>query len=139
MENRPLFWNMLQATNSEWVFLPKQWGLSVWTLNILSLYCHQFNPGQKGFVSHCILFLFTFCTFWIGVYAMFSFTDEQWQGIITSLKSQKTPKYSHICVFYNSSNLLCKFWLSAWNGSFQIIGRTKLLCPHFTVLCWNEK
>lgn len=36
--------------------------LSVWTLNILSLYCIQFNIARKGFANHCFLILFTFYT-----------------------------------------------------------------------------
>ena len=44
------------------LFALKKLSFSVWTLNILSLYCFQLAIGWKGFANQCIWFLFTFYT-----------------------------------------------------------------------------
>lgn len=77
--NMPLyqvFWNMFKASNSELMYILKnQQSLSVWTLNILSLYCIQLNISRKWFANHCILFIFTFtqCPIFFGIGSYFVF------------------------------------------------------------------
>lgn len=57
----PAFFDMLQTSTSEWEYIYKeQCGLSVLTVNILSLYYISWNTGQKRLRNNSISFLFTF-------------------------------------------------------------------------------
>ena len=47
-----LFWNILQASNSEFVYIYKR------TLMFISLFFVQLSIGHEEFANHCILFLF---------------------------------------------------------------------------------
>ena len=76
------YWNMLQVSSSEWVYIyKKQLGLSLWTLSILYLVFNWIRV--KEFASNCILFIYTASRlFWNHVHRnlvdAFIKSESQW-------------------------------------------------------------